>query len=54
VRHKTHWLALQEALTGHQVAWHQLPGDDRPTESEQAATLAAQAARTAQEEKASS
>jgi ribonuclease HI len=49
VRHKTLWLALQEAMTGHKVAWHHLPKDDRPPESDQAATLAAQAARAAQE-----
>lgn len=52
VRHKTLWLALQEATKGHQVEWYLLPADDRPPESEQAATLAAQAARTAQEENA--
>jgi ribonuclease HI len=51
VRHKTLWLALQDAMTGHQVEWHILPGGDRPPESEQAAVLAAQAARAAQEEK---
>ena len=47
VRHKTLWLALEEATGGHQLEWHHLPGGDRPTECEQGATLAAQAARAA-------
>jgi len=50
VRHKALWLALQEKTTGHQVEWHCLPGGDRPAASQQAAKLAAQAARAAQEE----
>jgi ribonuclease HI len=50
VRHKELWLALQKAAEKHQVEWYHLPAGERPTESEQAATLAAQAARTAQEE----
>jgi ribonuclease HI len=50
VRHKTLWLALKDAMAGHQVEWHILPTGERPPESEQAATLAAQAARAAQED----
>lgn len=50
VRHKALWLALQEAMSPHQVEWHLLPAGERPSESEQAATLAAQAARVAQDE----
>ncbi len=49
VRHKALWLALQNAMMGKQVEWHCLPGDDRPPESQQAAKLAAQVARAAQE-----
>jgi ribonuclease HI len=49
VRHKTLWLALQEAAAQHEVVWNQLPAENRPPESEQAAVLAAQAARTARE-----
>jgi ribonuclease HI len=49
VRHKALWLTLQEALAERQVQWHVLPAGERPPESEQAATLAAQAARAAQE-----
>jgi ribonuclease HI len=49
VRHKALWLALQDATAGHQVEWRCLPGGDRPPESDQAATLASQAARAAQE-----
>jgi ribonuclease HI len=50
VRHKALWLALQEAVDGHEVEWHILRAGDRPPESEQAAVLASQAARTAQEQ----
>jgi ribonuclease HI len=49
VRHKAIWLTLLDALAGHQVDWVLLRSDSRPPESEQAATLAAQAARTEQE-----
>lgn len=49
VRNKTLWLALEEAAAAHEVEWCQLPAGERPPESEQAATLAAQAARTASE-----
>jgi ribonuclease HI len=49
VRHKAVWMALQEVAQRHQIRWHLLPGDERPTESEQAAVLAAQAARILQE-----
>jgi ribonuclease HI len=49
VRHRELWLALQEAIDGHQIEWHLLPTDRRPPESEQAAILAGQAARTVQE-----
>jgi ribonuclease HI len=48
VRHKEHWLALQEAAKLYQIEWHLLSAADRPTESEQAAQLAAQAARSAE------
>jgi ribonuclease HI len=48
VRHKALWLKLQELIDQHQVEWHLLSPDDRPQESEQAATLAAEAARVAQ------
>lgn len=50
VRHKELWLALKEAAEKHQVEWQLLSAGERPPESEQAATLAAQAARTAQEQ----
>ena len=50
VHHKTLWLALQEAMTPHQVEWHQLPRGERPPECEQAAVLAAQVARSAPEQ----
>ncbi len=46
VRHKTLWLNLLETINDHQVEWILLPKSDRPPESEQAATLAAQVART--------
>jgi len=45
VRHKERWLALQEVARPYQVEWRLLPAADRPPESEQAAQLAAQAAR---------
>jgi ribonuclease HI len=50
VRHKALWMALQEAMSPHQVEWELLGSADRPVESEQAAKLAAQAARAAQGE----
>jgi len=50
VRHKPLWLALQEALSKHHVEWHQLPTGEHPVESEQAAALAAQAARMLQQD----
>lgn len=49
VRNKERWKALQEALKKHSVVWDLLASDDRPSESEQAAVLASQAARSAQE-----
>jgi ribonuclease HI len=45
VRHKPLWLTLREAQSKHHVEWHQLPTGEHPAESEQAAALAAQAAR---------
>jgi ribonuclease HI len=51
VRHKALWLALQEAMDGHQIEWHILRAGHRPQESEQAAVLASQAAHTAKEQK---
>jgi ribonuclease HI len=49
VRHKRLWLTLLETIRDHQVEWILLPKNDRPAESEQAATLAAQAAHTEQD-----
>lgn len=49
VRHRALWLTLKKAASKHQVEWHQLPRTERPSESEQAAVLAAQAARIAQD-----
>jgi ribonuclease HI len=49
VRHKATWLTLLDALDGHKVEWVFVPSGSRPPESEQAATLAAQAARTERE-----
>jgi ribonuclease HI len=48
VRHKELWLKLQETVDRHEIEWHILRAGDRPPESEQAAVLAGQAARTAQ------
>jgi ribonuclease HI len=47
VRHKRLWQTLQEEVDRHEVAWHRLPADARPGESEQAAAVAAEAAKSA-------
>jgi ribonuclease HI len=49
VRNKDRWRALKELDGIHDVEWHLLPSGDRPSESEQAAVLASQAARAAEE-----
>ena len=47
VRNKDRWQSLLELDRKHSVEWHLLPGTERPSESEQAAVLASQAARAA-------
>lgn len=50
VRHKELWLELEAAMAEHQVTWHLLDSAERPPESDQAATLAVQAASALEED----
>jgi ribonuclease HI len=50
VRNKDRWRILQRLDGIRDVEWHLLSSGDRPSESEQAAVLASQAARAAEEE----
>lgn len=47
VRNKDRWRSLQELAAKHSVEWDLLSSGERPSESEQAAVLASQAARAA-------
>lgn len=44
VRNRELWLTLDEAQSSHEVHWHHLSGVERPSESDQAAALASEAA----------